>query len=152
MKRFYQSVEVTEAGSQYGVMLDHKTIRTPAKQILLLPTRQLANAVAEEWNVQDTKIDTAQMPLTRLSNTAIDRVSEFRKNVVLEICSYVQTDLVCYRVHQPKELQKRQKIYWDPVLTWFHAHCDIQLTVTTGLLPVVQPANCVEKIERAVDV
>ena len=44
------------------------------RKTLALPTRALAEAVAEEWRGQGEIIRPETMPLTKLANTAIDRV------------------------------------------------------------------------------
>ncbi len=48
-KRFYQSVSVGEYEGGYTVLLDGKTVKTPAKKTLALPVRELAAIVAREW-------------------------------------------------------------------------------------------------------
>ena len=74
-KRFYKDVAVTEDGAAASALkLDGKTVRTPGKAELVLPTRALADAVAEEWRAQGERIDPATMPLTKLANSAIDGV------------------------------------------------------------------------------
>ena len=49
MKRFYKQVSV---GDDLTVRLDGKPISTPAKALLALPTRALAEALAAEWEQQ----------------------------------------------------------------------------------------------------
>ena len=74
MKRFYQQTGIVSAAGGYGVALDGKPIKTPAKQPLIVPSAALADAIAAEWEAQQGEIRPAQMPLTRLASTAIDRV------------------------------------------------------------------------------
>ena len=49
MKRFYKTVTVDATPGGFRLLLDGKPVQTPARQALLLPTRALAEAVAEEW-------------------------------------------------------------------------------------------------------
>ena len=70
-KRFYKDVTVTE---DLGIALDGRPVKTPMKAPLVLPTRALADAVAAEWAEQGEEIKPATMYLTKLANTAIDRV------------------------------------------------------------------------------
>ena len=72
MKRFYARA-TAEAGG--AVLLDGKSIRTPGRNALALPTPALAEAVAAEWNAQGEKVDPRSMPLTGLANAAIDRIA-----------------------------------------------------------------------------
>ena len=62
--------------------------RTPAKRPLILPTRALAELVAEEWAGQGETIDPAAMPLTRLANSAIDGVAAAIEATRAEIAGY----------------------------------------------------------------
>ena len=77
-KRFYERAHVvaTDAGGDAQILLDGKPVKTPARQALAAPTRQLADAIAAEWDAQKDVIDPASMPLTRLANAAIDGVRE----------------------------------------------------------------------------
>lgn len=53
-KRFYKQVTTREAddGVGWSVMLDYRTLKTPSKRPLKLPTLGLAKAVAAEWEYQ----------------------------------------------------------------------------------------------------
>jgi len=148
-RRFYQTVtteriEPAAAPSQqrspgYRVLLDGKAVRTPAKGHLIVPTPDLAAAIAGEWQAQREHIDPESMPLTRLTNSAIDGVVGRQGEVAADIVKYLGSDLVCYRAADPSELVRRQAETWDPVLEWCQAVLGIKLTVTTGILPVAQP-------------
>ena len=58
------------------IHLDGRPVRTPKKRHLVVPTRALADAIAEEWAAQAEKIDPATMPLSKLAITTIDGVAE----------------------------------------------------------------------------
>ena len=53
-KRFYKQVTTREAddGNGWNVMLDYRTLKTPSKRPLKLPTLALAKAIAAEWDYQ----------------------------------------------------------------------------------------------------
>ncbi|KAL2900936.1 ATP synthase mitochondrial F1 complex assembly factor 2 [Bienertia sinuspersici] len=55
-KRFYNKVTTREAddGNGWSVMLDYRTLKTPSKRALKLPTVYLAKAIAAEWDYQVT--------------------------------------------------------------------------------------------------
>ena len=108
MKRFYRKVDTISAAAGHSVALDGKPIKTPAKRPLVMPNAALAAAIAAEWEAQETEIRPAEMPLTRLASTAIDRVAPQRPEVVRQIADYAATDLVCYRAAHPPELAARQ--------------------------------------------
>ena len=53
-KRFYKQASTREAddGNGWTVMLDYRTLKTPSKRPLKLPTLSLAKAIAAEWEYQ----------------------------------------------------------------------------------------------------
>jgi len=150
-RRFYQTATIAHIAASaplgeaqpegYRVLLDGKVLRTPAKGHLVVPTRALAAAIAAEWQAQREQIDPASMPLTRLTNSAIDGVAGRQAEVGADIVKYLGSDLVCYRAADPSELVRRQAEAWDPLIDWCQAAFDIKLTVTSGILPVAQPAT-----------
>ena len=138
MKRFYQDVAPEAAAGGHLVTLDGRGVSTPGRAPLKLPTAALAQAVADEWAAQGEKIDPAAMPLTKLANTAIDRVTGREPDIALDVISFAKTDLLCYRAEAPAELVRRQSAGWDPVLDWAAERYGARLAVTTGVVPVTQ--------------
>ena len=150
MKRFYQHAAILSAQEGHGVALDGRPIKTPAKRELTLPTIGLAVAIATEWNTQAGEVRPAEMPLTQLANTAIDRVRPQRALVVRQIADYAKTDLVCYRAVRPPELTARQHEVWQPLLDWAVLRYDAPLDITAGVIPVAQPAASLRAFAAAV--
>jgi chaperone required for assembly of F1-ATPase len=114
-------------------------MRTPAKGVLAVPSRALAEAIAAEWEAQRDRIDPAAMPLTRLVNSALDGVRGREGEVRAEIAKYAASDLVCYRASEPEELARRQAELWDPVLAWSRGTLGADFRTAEGLMPVAQP-------------
>jgi chaperone required for assembly of F1-ATPase len=150
MKRFYRKAETVTAAGGYGVALDGRPLKTPAKQNLTVPSAALAAAIAAEWDAQQSDIRPVQMPLTRLVSTAIDRVAAQREAVVRQIADYAGTDLVCYRAAHPPELAARQHAVWQPLIDWAVLRYDAPLEVTTGVIPKTQPAASLRAFAAAV--
>lgn len=150
MKRFYKSADVSEVPEGFGVLLDGKPVRTPAKRPLAVPARALAEAIAEEWQAQGDTVDPNRLPLTRLASIALDLVAPQRTAVVTEIVKYAGTDLVCYRAEQPMELASRQHAAWQPLIDWAARRFDAPLAVTSGILPVAQSPTTLAAFETAV--
>lgn len=151
LRRFYKAAEAGEVPGGFAVLLDGKQLRTPAGAPLVLVQRQLAEALAAEWQAQETEICPLDMPLMRLVSTALDRVAAQRQAVVDELVAYGETDLVCYRVEQPPELARRQQALWQPLVDWATLYYDAPLAVTTGILPQKQPPGALEALRAAVD-
>jgi len=150
MKRFYRKVEIAPAAAGHEVTLDGKPIKTPAKQPLVVPNAALAGALAAEWEAQETEIHPAEMPLTRLAATAIDRVAPQRDTIVKQIADYAGTDLVCYRAVRPPELAARQSAVWQPLIEWAALRYDAPLVVTAGVIPITQPPQSLRAFAAAI--
>ncbi|MGH6981226.1 MAG: ATP12 family chaperone protein, partial [Stellaceae bacterium] len=150
MKRLYREARTNPCDTGFGVALDGKPLRTPAKAELIVPSRTLADAIAAEWQAQGADIVASSMPLTRLASAAVDLVATRRDAVIDEIANYAGTDLVCYRATHPPELVKRQQILWQPLLNWLTEYFDAPLHLATGVTPVAQPAESLAAVRAAV--
>lgn len=148
-KRFYQQVTTgTEGGGGAVLLLDGKPVRTPGKAALRLPTRALAEAIAEEWRAQGERIDPLTMPLTRLANSAIDGVAGREQAVVDDIVAHAGSDLVCYRAGGPDGLVKAQQTHWDPVLAWSRTALGAPLFLAEGVAHVSQPETSLDRLRE----
>jgi len=112
-RRFYDEAAFAEDQGGYRLTLDGRPANTPARNPLRLPSRILAERVAAEWGAQDTAIDPARMPLTRLANTAIDGVTPRLAEVAADLCAYAGTDLLAYRAGDPERLVAAQAEAWE---------------------------------------
>ena len=151
-RRFYTDVSLGVSGPPPGhvILLDGRKAKTPGNRELCLPTAALAEVVATEWASQSTHIDPARMPLTRLVNTAIDGVADRRAEVAADVVKYAGSDLLCYRAAYPEGLVARQRWLWDPILEWSTTLCGAQLAVGTGLMPVAQADQAIQRLAAAV--
>lgn len=146
MKRFYKEVTVD---AQRAILLDGRPVKTPARAALALPTSALAEAVAAEWRAQGEEIDPRSMPLTGLSNAAIDRVMHDPAAFARPLAAYAETDLLCYRADAPAELIAGQAAAWDPLLEWARKRFDVHFTVTSGIIHAPQPAATIARLGEA---
>ena len=150
MKRVYREVTAHQVEGGWGIALDGRPMRTPAKHQLVVPSAALATAIAAEWDAQRDEIRPATMPLTRLAATAIDRTGAQRELVVAEVANYAGTDLVCYRAEHPPALVARQQAEWQPLLDWAMLRYDAGLAVTHGILPQPQSPAALKAFAAAV--
>ncbi len=149
-KRFYKSAAAAPLDGGFTVLLDGRGVKTPARLALVVPARALAEAMAEEWNGQGETIDPRQMWLTKLANTAIDRVSSRREPVIDEIAAFAGTDLVCYRADHPDALAERQAAHWSPLVDWAAATFGANLKVTAGIVPIAQDEAALAAVRAAI--
>jgi chaperone required for assembly of F1-ATPase len=139
-RRFYTSATVTE---DLGIALDGRPVKTPLRSPLRLPTLALAEAVAAEWAGQGAEIKPATMIMTKLANTAIDRVGPDRGRIEAEVLDFANSDLVCYRADRPPDLVQRQRSLWNPVIDWAHTALDAPFEVTEGIVHRPQPKQAI---------
>lgn len=149
-KRFYSEVTVAPRDNGFAVMLDGKPVRTPARAELIAPNEALANAIALEWRGQGETIRPDTMPMTRLANTALDRIAPRRDDAMAQIMRYAEHDLLCYRADHPADLASRQANAWDPLLTWLKTVHRVELKTGTGIAHIEQPEKSLKALDRAV--
>lgn len=149
MKRFYKDVTVDETPDGFRFLLDGRPVQTPARQPLLLPTRALAEAIAEEWRAQGEEMQPLAMPLTRLVNTVLDGVRATRDDVIGAVLRFGENDLLSYRAETPVELAARQ-LEWNAYLDWAAERHDARLAVTSGIQHVEQLPETLAALRLAV--
>ncbi len=146
-KKFYKLAMVND---DLGIALDGRSVKTPMKAKLVLPSRALADAIAAEWNAQDEFINPAAMPLTKLANTAIDRAGLERKFVAGQVVEFAGSDMVCYRADAPEKLVELQAKAWDPIVAWTATAMNAKVTFVSGIIHQKQADATLEKIENYV--
>ncbi|MEA3067228.1 MAG: hypothetical protein QOK41_635 [Sphingomonadales bacterium] len=151
MKRFWTDVTVEPESEAWGIRLDGRAVKTPARATLVVPAGALAEAIAEEWRAVDGKIDPHEMTLTGLANAAIDRVTPDRQTFAAGLARYAQSDLTCYRATGPRELVTVQETAWDALLGWARRRYDVEFVTTSGVVHVAQPPGTVERLSHAVE-
>ncbi|TFI58387.1 ATPase [Sphingomonas parva] len=150
MKRFYKQAAAVPAVGGVAILLDGRAVKTPARAPLAVPTEELAEAIAGEWNGQGEEIDPRAMPLTGLANAAIDRVAPDPAAFAAGLAAYGETDLLCYRADTPQPLVTRQAEQWEPLLGWARRRYDVDFQVATGIIHRPQPSETVERLAHAV--
>jgi len=150
LRRFYKKVEKFKDNDGWIILLDGKSIRTPARQTLFLPTIALAENIVLEWEEQDLEIDPLTMPLTGYAYSAIDRSQPMKNQLIEQICAYAQSDVLCYRVEKPIDLAERQEAEWQPVLDWLSVSRGINLRVTSGINQVQQDPGVLDLVKSNV--
>jgi chaperone required for assembly of F1-ATPase len=150
-RRFYKTATSTPVEGGWGILLDGKALRSPAKRPFVLPTEALAAAIAEEWQAQGEKINPSSMPLMQFAATAIDRLADDCTALVEEIAGYGHSDLICYRAEEPPLLAQRQEEAWQPLVAWVAERYDVALNVTTGIVAVEQPTHALATFRRVLE-
>lgn len=137
-KRFYATVTAAPGEGGYHLLLDGRPVKTPARRPLVVDDIRVACAVEAEWAEQGEFVDPAEMPMTRLVNSAIDGVAEETAKVADEIVAFAYGDQILYRAETPDRLVARQKAAWDPVVAWAEKLLGVSFRLTTGVVHVEQ--------------
>ncbi|MBV8455979.1 MAG: ATPase [Acetobacteraceae bacterium] len=149
-KRFYASAGVAEAeGGGFTVTLDGRPIRTPSGRVVAIPSREIAEAVAAEWEAQKETIDPLTMPMTRFANSVVEAVIDRQEAVAEDIAKYFHSDLLFYRAGHPDALVAREAKHWDPVLFWAADELGAHFILAEGIVHVRQPEAAVAAARAA---
>lgn len=153
-KRFYKNVTTRQAddGNGWTVMLDYRTLKTPTKKPLKLPTLALAKAVAAEWEYQLNGIRPFTMPLMKLSCTALERAPLIRERTIENLLRHIHTDLVFCRAPEDNDLTSHvhdlQVEFMDPLFDWMEAELGVRPVLYTSIFAGKQPQQLVNAMER----
>jgi chaperone required for assembly of F1-ATPase len=148
-KRFYGEVGVAEVPGGFAVTLDGKPIRTPSGRQVVAPGREIADAIAAEWQAQQELIDPSTMPMTRFANSVITAVVDRVEAVTDDIAKYFQSDLLFYRAGYPEALVAREAAHWDPPLFWAAEALGAHFILAEGIVHVRQPEAAVAAARAA---
>lgn len=153
-KRFYKEVTTrrAEGGVGWSVMLDYRTLKTPSKRPLKIPTRALAHAIAAEWDYQQTDgIRPFTMPLMKLACTALERVPLTRTKIIESLMTKFHQDLVFCRspgdCDLTKGVLKKQEEKFDPILEWVESEFGFKPVVNYSFFGGKQEVGLVKAVE-----
>ena len=117
--------------------------------MLALPSEALAQAIAEEWRAQDPLIRPETMMLTKLANTAIDRVVPNPGGAREQLLTIAEAMSFATGLTSPSDLVLRQTLAWDPLLTWVVERFGATLHSANGLAFVEQTPSAIAALESA---
>ncbi|KAL1291890.1 hypothetical protein HN51_060383 [Arachis hypogaea] len=154
-KRFYKKVTTREAddGNGWTVMLDYRTLKTPSKKPLKLPTLALAKAIAAEWEYQQTDgIRPFTMPLMKLACTALERVPLTRPKIIEHLMRKFHQDLVFCHAPADNDLTShvhdRQVEKLNPLLCWVESEFGFKPVVYSSFFGGKQEDGLVKAVEN----
>jgi chaperone required for assembly of F1-ATPase len=147
--RFYARAGVVETPDGFAITLDDKPIRTPSGHQVVAPRREIADAIAAEWDAQKEFIDPLTMPFTRFANSVIDAVVDRVDAVTEDVAKYLGSDLLFYRAGHPEGLVAREAALWDPVLFWAADTLGAHFILAEGIVHVRQPDPAVAAARAA---
>lgn len=150
-RRFWTRAAVAAHPDGWAVSLDGKTALTPARAALATRHKNLAQAVAAEWDAVGEILDPRALPLTGYLNAVIDRVRPNRGRFAADVAQFAGAELICYRADSPAALVARQRAGWDPILDWMTERYDIRLACGLGVTPIRQSPETLVRLAAAID-
>ncbi|KAI8337417.1 hypothetical protein BC941DRAFT_352360 [Chlamydoabsidia padenii] len=160
MQRFWKKAGIKEDQDGLTVLLDHRNLRTPSKNIIKLESTQryLALLTAAEWDAQTKVLKAHTLPLTSILSRAIDGLDpancedpKVRPAVIDKLMSYFDTDATCYHEEYPEILVQLQDTYWKPIIEWASNHYNVKINITTDIFAVQQPQETKDTMRAVVD-
>ncbi|OUJ15511.1 ATP12 family chaperone protein [Acetobacter sp. DsW_063] len=153
-KRFWSEASIVDEMEEFGVALDGRPVRLPGGAPLRVSSRALAEALAEEWSRAgqddvEKRFGPLDLPLTRITGTMIERVAPDRTHLISTLMEYGKNDALCYWTDEGGALAERQQAELAPWLAWSATRLGANLVKTTGLMPVTQPQEALERLEAA---
>lgn len=127
-QRFYKTVDVVPVldtngipTDEFKILLDNRTLRTPAGNDLHFPNIGLALTIAAEWDAQKAGnskgIQPATMPMMTLAATAIDQILPNGYQVKKTCLSYLPTDTALFlTAESDRILLRKQRQHFQPIL------------------------------------
>ena len=139
----------SRAPGGFAITLDGKPVRTPSGRALTAPTREIADAIAAEWDAQPEFIDPLTMPMTRFANSVVDAVVERVEAVTDDVAKYLGSDLLFYRAGHPQALVAREAALWDPIVFWAAEALGAHFILAEGIVHVRQPEPAIAAARAA---
>jgi len=149
-KRLYKQAEAVAAEGGYAIALDGRTIKTPGRVPVIVPSQELADEMAAEWMAQEGFVRAETMPLTRLVNSGIEGGEAIVPALRDEIVKYAANDLLLYRADSPQELVAVQEADWDTALVALARHFSIRFQPTIGIIHQPQPEDTLARLADAI--
>lgn len=149
IKRVYKTVGVRAfegAKPLFGVTLDGRDLRTPARKVLEMPTKELALGVALEWEAQVEHVRPEIMPLMKLATTSVDQVSSIRPTMIDSMLRCLQSDLTCFRSSDEKTLMAKEEAAYAPIIKWAAEELQLPLSVTDSMV-LTHPSETLPRAE-----
>lgn len=125
---------MTQAAGGWQVTLDARALRTVGGAQQIVPSKALAEALAQEWDAQGEKIDPKSMPLRDMVDYAVDVVAADPAAVITSTLAYGDTDTLLYRADPDEAIYAQQIAVWEPIVARFEADRSVQMVRVSGIV------------------
>ncbi len=121
---------IKDNNGNFNIMINNKNIKTPSDNLVTLPSLKVAKRVLKNIKYP-SKINIVSD--LKISFTAIDKISLSRGEFISKMTKSLQTDVLIYFAEHQKDLFKRQKKLWMPLLDWFNKKFGFKLSHSKDL-------------------
>ncbi len=136
--------------------MDGKSLRTPARNGLHLPSYLLALSVAAEWDAQTdirTGIEPTTMPMMTIASTAIDQVAVDHEATVRNVMRYLHTDSALFFTQDhDRILLAQQKNLLYPAIKWLSDTLQVPIATTQEVARSIDhPLELITRLHRVLN-
>lgn len=151
MKRFYEHAEAVRTDLGWHVALDGRPVKTQGGRPQIVPTSDLGEMLAGEWEGQGEDIDPSQFFARDMADYAIDIVDRDRDAAIERLLRYAETDTLCYRADPDEPLWKRQQEVWEPLVSAFEAREGVSVERVSGVIHRPPKAETRERLRERLE-
>ena len=146
----YHEVTVVKVKKgNYTVNLDGQELQS-TNSVVIFPNESLACEVAKELGQLKDNLSFSELPMTRRTLAAYDRVTPNRNRIDNIVLNIALTDVICYRAANQPDLNVIEKEKWDPLIKWIGEEFALKFSVAIGVIPIAQPTNTVSKLKNLI--
>jgi chaperone required for assembly of F1-ATPase len=114
----------------------------------VVPTRALAEVMAQEWDEQGDEIDPARFLFRDMADYAIDVVAPDPAAAIASLLPYAATDTLCYRAEPDEPFAARQRLMWEPLLTAAETRLGVRFVRISGVMHKPQLPETLERLRE----
>lgn len=151
MKRFYSDVGIQNTDAGWQVTLDGRGIKTAKGANQIVPSENIAKAIAAEWDNQPEKIDTSAFILRDLTDYTLDIITPDTAATINKLIAFAETDTLCYRADPDEAFFARQEAVWDPIIEAIETRIGIHFTRISGIIHQPQPTETLAKLRNKLE-
>ncbi|MEP5937096.1 MAG: ATP12 family protein [Erythrobacter sp.] len=148
MKRFYKQADVKELGGSWQVTLDERPLKTVGGKQQIVASKELAQAMAAEWNAQGEMLDPKGLIMRDQTDFALDKVAVDPTETIARTLAYGETDTLCYRADPEDALFAQQQSVWEPIITAIEQREGVQFARVSGIVHRAHPDATLPHLEK----
>jgi chaperone required for assembly of F1-ATPase len=151
VRRFWKEAAVSEQDGGFRVMLDGRPIKTQGGAAQIVPSRALAEALAQEWRAQGEVVDPRGFPMRDMADLAIDWMGPDRTAQITSLLRYAETDTLCYRADPEEPLFRRQEEVWEPLVKACERRLGLRFERVSGIVHRPQPPATLDRLRALLE-